>query len=633
MKIPKAAVMKSKLELFDSDKNRFSRTWDLCLLYLQGRQHLYYDKTINDFRRRRRDTADVTINLLINIYRNIESRLAVNYPSLTVLPASPSPEDIVKAQTSEAALRYYWSREDMASIFEEAISWLITCGNAGLYTRYTGKDVCTEVIDPYRMYFEPGTVRLKQSNYRAYSKLVNRDELEAAYPEHADAIKKAAASDYKDTQRNAFGLYPKANLKDRLKIYEIFFANNERRVLLDTTYLFKGKWSGKINPLQLIRYTDIPGRLWGLGCLEPLIDLQSQYNRSRAQVIDNADLIGNPKWLIPKTAGVGPNAITNRRGEKVYYNPAGGAPQAVTPPSLPGFVLQNISQIASEMMDVSGIHATSLGKRAIGVTSGKAIQELSSKDATQLQTTQANIEKAASDLGTVVLTLMKQYYSEGKMTRMLDSFGKVIFQYLHATNLVEEPEVFIEAGSLFRNEKQDRDQKVIDLLQLGLIDKDTALSELQFGTGNAFVTEKLEAMAHANDILQAAILGNQIEIFTTDDLRAFSQVFSDYIRSPDYYALPQERQDYLRDVLVSIETFGKPEQQFAEQMVQDRVFPRHSKDPRAVADQVIAMDSPVAALQQSQEFSKLNSLKIARQMMDGEANPEQGVRRTDMGGG
>jgi hypothetical protein len=45
------------------------------------------------------------------------------------------------------------------------------------------------------------------------------------------------------------------------------------------------------------------------------------------------------------------------------------------------------------------------------------------------------------------------------------------------------------------------------------------------------------------------------------------------------------------------------------------------------------MDSPVAALQQSTEFNKLNSLKIARQMMDGDANPEQGVRRTNMGGG
>ena len=594
---------------------------------------MYYDRTINDFRRRKRDTSDVTINLLINIYRNLEARLSVAYPSLTVLPSSPSPEDIVKAKTSEAALRYYWAREKMPNIFEEAISWLITCGNVGMYTRYNGRDVCTEIIDPYRMYFEPGTTRISESNYIAYSKLVNRDELEAAYPEFKDQIKKAAGNDYNDQLRNAFGLYPKQKLKDRLKIYEIFFRNNERRVLLDTTYLFKGKWHGETNPLQFIRYTDIPGRIWGVGCLEPLIDLQSQYNRSRAQVIENADLIGNPKWLIPKTSGVGPNAITNRRGEKVYYNPAGGAPTAVTPPSLPGFVLQNISQIASEMMDVSGLHATSLGKRAIGVTLGKAIEELSAKDATQLQTTQANIEKAASDLGTIVLTLMKRYYTEGKMVRMLDSFGKVVFKYLQATSLVEEPEVFIESGSLFRNEKQDRDQKIIDLLQLGLIDKNTAITELQFGTGNAFVTEKMEAMAHANDILQAAAMGNEIEIFTTDDLQAFREVFSNFIRSPDYYSLPEERQNYLRDVLISIETFGTPENQFADKLVNDRVFPRVSKNPQAVADQVFAMDSPVAALQQSTEFNKLNSLKIARQMMDGDANPEQGVRRTDMGGG
>ena len=633
MRLPKAAIMKKNISDFDSDRRRYARTWDLCLLYLQGRQHMYYDKNIDDFRRRSKGGSDVTINLLINIYRNIESRLSVAYPSLTVLPASPSPEDIIKAQTSEAALRYYWAHEDMASTFEEAISWLVTCGNVGIHTRYNGKKVVSEVVEPFRLYFEPGTTRLSDSNYHAFSKLVDRDELAEAYPEHSEIIKKAAEGDLKDGLKSAMGLYPKEQLKNRLMVYEIYFRNGERRILLDSTYIYSGRWNGEVNPLQLVRFTDIPGRLWGIGSLEPLIDLQSQYNRSRAQVIENAELIGNPKWLIPKTSGIGPNSITSKRGEKVYYNPAGGPPTPVTPPSLPGFVLQNISQIASEIMDVSGIHATSLGKRAVGVTSGKAIQALSNKDATQLQTTQANIEKAAANLGSVVLLLMKEFYTEGKMVRMLDSFGKVIFQYLSNTNIVNDPEVFIEAGSLFRNEKQDRDQKVIDMLQLGLIDKDTALVELQFGTGNAFVTKKLESMAHANDMLQAAVHGNQIEIFTTDDIGAFKDVFSSFIRTSDYYQLPEERQDYVRDVLVSIETFGKPEQQFANQMVQDRVFPRVTTDPNSAADQVFAMESPEAALQQSQEFSKANSLKIARQTMDGTATPEQGVRRTDMGGG
>ena len=402
---------------------------------------------------------------------------------------------------------------------------------------------------------------------------------------------------------------------------------------MGSKYLFEGRWNGATSPLQMIRFTEIPGRLWGMGSLEPLVDLQAQYNRARAQVIDNAELIGNPKWLIPKTAGIGPNSITSRKGEKIYYNPAGGAPTIATPPQMPGFVLQNISQIASEMMDVSGLHATSLGKRAVGVTSGRAIEELSAKDAQQLQTTQANIEHAATKLGIVVLNLMRENYSEGRMVRMLDSLGKVVFKYLQATDLVDDPEVFIEAGTMFRNEKQDRDQKIIDLLQLGLIDKSTALTELHFGTGNAFVTARLESMAHANDILTAAVQGMAIEIFSTDDLSSFQEVFSGFIRSPDYYQMEQERQDYIRDILVSIETYGAPEEQLTERLINNRVFPRASKNPDQAAKQVVAMESPVAALQQGEQYAETNKLAIARQMMDGEMNPEQGITRNGMGGG
>lgn len=633
MKVPTGQDMKQKLESFDTDKVRFSRTWDLCLLYLQGRQHVYYDRSSSDFRRQKSEGSVVTINLLINIFRNLKSRLAVAYPSVTVLPASPSPDDIIKAQTSEAALKYYWSREQLRYTFEDAISWIITTGNVGLHTRFDGKDIKTEVIDPYRMYFEPGSTRLDQSQFRAFSKLVDREALAAAYPDHKECIEKAAEGNDQDAMGNSMGLNPTEKLKDRLKIFEVYFSNGERRILLGSKYIFTGKWNGTNYPLQLIRYTEIPGRLWGLGALEPLVDLQSQYNKARSQVIDNAELIGNPKWLIPKTAGIGPNSITSRKGEKIYYNPAGGAPTIAAPPQMPGFVLQNISQIASEMMDVSGLHATSLGKRAIGVTSGRAIEELSAKDAQQLQTTQNNIEQVATKLGVVVLSLMREFYSEGRMVRMLDGLGQVVFKYLKDTSLVDDPEVFLEAGTMFRNEKQDRDQKIIDLLQLGLIDKSTALTELHFGTGNAFVTKRLEAMAHANDILMAAVEGMKIEIFPTDDLPSFQEVFSTFIRSPDYYKLDQERQDYIRDILVSIETYGSEEAALADGLVNNRVFPRAAKNPDQAAKQVIAMESPVAALQQGEQYADTNKLAIARQMMDGEMNPEQGVRRNGMGGG
>lgn len=631
-KCPSPSKLKSSIDEFNSDKLSFVRVWDLCLLFLQGRQQIVYDRTSGDLRRARVDNNTVTINLILNMYRNLQSRLEVAYPGTTVLPSSPGAEDVIKAKCSEAALQYYWQEQRMSGLFSDLIGWMLSCGSGAFHTRYNGKKVVTEVISPYNMYFEPGVTSFEESNWVAISKLVNREELIEAYPDKEEVIKKAASAPRgKDQNKSFYGLYPAQDLQNRLEIFEVYFKNGMRKVLLDVDYLFQGEWVGETFPVQFVRYCKIPGRLWGLGAIEPLLEIQIGYNKVRSQIIDNAELIGNPKWLVPKTAGIGPNSLTARKGEKVYYNPAGGAPTPVTPPSLPGFVLQNASQLASEMMDVSGLHATSLGKRAVGVTSGKAIEALSSRDNTQLQTTQNDLERSTENVGKVVLTLMRKYYTKPKMMRMLDAMGQVVFKYLKGTDIEQDPEIFVEAGSLFRNEKQDRDQRVLDLLQLGLLDKDTALRELKFGTGNTYVSERLQSMAHANDMLVAAATGHQIEVFPTDDLRSFKEVFGEFIRSSEYYELPPERQAYVRDIYISILTFDSPDQAAAEAHFKRTVFPRPVPSDKAESNMETAYQSPVSAIQGQGEFDRMSSLKIAQQMMD--EVPEQGAHRTKMGGG
>jgi hypothetical protein len=226
------------------------------------------------------------------------------------------------------------------------------------------------------------------------------------------------------------------------------------------------------------------------------------------------------------------------------------------------------------MMDVSGIHSTSLGKRAVGITSGKAMQTMAELDMSQLQQTQLRIEDRMSKVAENVLGLMKLYYTQSRMVRMFDSAGKIIFKQINNLDITDSPEVFIEAGSLFRTEAQDRDRKVYDMLELGLIQPDQALKELSFRTGNKFVMAKMESMAHAQELLQAASIGYDIEIFKSDDLSSFLQVFGDFIRTPAYYELGEERQEYIRDVFIAIENGSKPAQELAAENLNDKVFPR-----------------------------------------------------------
>ena len=157
---------------------------------------------------------------------------------------------------------------------------------------------------------------------------------------------------------------------------------------------------------------------------------------------------------------------------------------------------------------------------------------------------------------------------------MMDDVGRVIFHEIKSEDLVSDPEVFLQAGSLFRHEAQDRDAKIMELMQMGLIDKEDALKEMSFRTSNANVTEKIQSMSHAQDLLMRAAMGYEIYIYRYDDLEAFKEVFSKFMQTEKFYELPKDKQDYISDVLVSIETFGQGEEAYQQLSTMNTVFPR-----------------------------------------------------------
>ena len=555
----------------DAAKQTEVKSWNLCLKFLAGRQWLTFDRNLSQYvtsRPTQSRGTKATINLLINVYRNIIAKLRLAYPGVVVLPASPSSEDIAKAKASEIALRYFWTEARIKDVLGKAIEWLITCGTAGLHTYFdpTSGKVVTKAVSPFDLFFEEGATSIDDSQWVAIRTFESRDGLKEAYPDFEDEIDSAASGRNEDGDDNPHS---------RVEIFEVYWRDGKHAIVMDDTYLYQDdEYPIPDFPIQVIKYTHIPRKLWGLSLLAPLIDLQWLYNKSRSQILNNVELMANPKWLVPKTAGVSKNAITNRPGEKIYYNAAGGKPHQVQSVPMPGYVMDNINRIQAELLDVSGVHNISLGKREIGVTSGKAINALAAQDSSQLHVTQMHIEQAVQDMAKTVLLLMKSFYTEPKMVRMMDATGQVVFNEIKNTALVDDPEVFIESGSLFRDEAQDRDAKVLQMAEMGLIDKEVALQELSFRTGNAFISEKVRGIAHAKDMLEACKRGYDIEVFKTDELEAFSKVFGEFIREKDYYDLEQETQDYIRDVYVAVATAAASHEEYEFALRYDKVFPR-----------------------------------------------------------
>jgi hypothetical protein len=618
----------SKLSDAKNSKSTHEREWDLNQRFLQGQQQITYDRNLQSYTQRRGSSNVPTINQLLPIYRTVTSKLSASYPGIVVLPSSPSKDDIIKAQASEAALRYYWKQQKVEVIINKIVEYLLIFGNAGMLSYYDpDKDlICTKAVKPFDIFYDSGLADVEDALWVAIRCYYSKADLIEAYPDFKDKIEKYSSGNAgNSSQQNN---YANSNYvpPDKVDIYEVYMKDGRFGFLLDDTYLFEGEMPENIFPFQHIKYTDIPNRLWGMSMLSPLIDIQSYYNEARGQILMNVKTMANPKWLIPKNSGVAPNAITSAAGEKIYYSPAGGTPQQVPAAPIPAYVIDNIRQLQAEMMDVAGIHSTTLGKRATGILSGKAIETMTAQDVSALQITQNNIESACAEMAKVILVLMKEFYTEPKMYRMLDNGGRVIWHQIQGTNIVDDPEISIEAGSLFQDKAEDREARTIALFQAGLIDKELALKELTYRTGNGFMVEQLEGMAHARDMLEAVRLGAAIEIFATDDLESFKEVFGEFIRSRDFYELPPERQDYIRDILIAASTpIGSEGTQQAMDIKKNiSVFPRSDINNLGNAQvAMMGMNSPIAAAQQTE--AAVNTMAMGSTMKNIEAANARGT--------
>lgn len=535
--------------------------WDQCCSYLYGNQtpgqHMGMSEDPKAYNGKKRR---VQPNQILNLRRHITATLVTDYPAIAAIPSTDSPDDIAKSRASETAIRYYWQQAKIRETLREAIQWLCDTGTVALHTHYhtSKKSVVTEVVKPYDLRFEPYSSKPDESAWIGVAKYVRMEDLIAAYPEHEEVLREKA-----QPAAMVYGTGPQSRPTNRYELVDVYHRDGTHQVYSAGILLWEGLTPGERVPVQVIRYTEVSGYLWGLGLLEPLLAMQDLYNEARTQIRANSRLIGNPKILTPEDGDVKATAFTDKPGERITHKP-GFAPSYLSPVPLPEYLVSEPARILSEMYDISGTYGTSLGKRTTGVSSGVAIQQTQQNATQQLQLTQDAIENAVKEMAMDVLILMRAYYTEAKMIRMLDRSGKLVWETLDATNLQDDPEIFLEAGSLFRSEAQDRDAKTMSMFTAGLLTAEQAKRNLSYRLEPLQITDQLAGLRYATEVLETLksagdleAMGKQVSFKpkSTDDLEALETVLGSFMRQPEYYQLPDSSQaaiDYAHDAVLRV---------------------------------------------------------------------------------
>lgn len=501
------------------------------------------------------DRPVVSFNKMLEPYRTLLSKLGVNIPWAGAMPASSSPDDVAKAQAAEALLAYWFQQQKFDQKMVEAISWLLVTGNVGLYLCQYNQETKFEVVSPYNYFLEPGLSSPDDSRWVVIQRWATKKELAEMFPDHAKAIETTMPAGVGNVVVKSYSPatgYSNSQPQNRLSYWEYISKSGDFAYILPdkNLVLFESRLPADCFPFFPLRYTIVPGRMYGQGVIVPAVQPQRLYNAIRTQILLNAQLVGSPKVLVHNMdAANADDGFLDTPGQVLRYG--GDADLATPPPAflsappIPQYVMTEPQNLHAEILGVMGVSSVSLGKRQAGVTSGKAIMALAENDSSQLSTTMQQIEFCVAHISRSALVMMKTYMPESVMIRQLDRYGAPVHRELKATDLSDEtPEIFIDSSTLFRVRAEERRSQVLSDLQLGLISPQEAKELLRTRKASLPDLTYMQDLRHAKEVLEAVVATRApARFYKRDNLEVLARVFDEFMRTPDFYALDLDLQE------------------------------------------------------------------------------------------
>ena len=515
---------------------------------------------------------------MLPIYNRIQAVLDVAVPYIGVRPASSTTEEMMRAKICSALVQYLWEKQRVTDEFTKSNEWLTVTGNSFLHPYFDPEkdDVFVEAVSPYDVLWQQGVADMNESEWLIRRSYMFKDAINRAYPK-IDMEKVSPMGDDTWRNRNNF-TYSSAGADedDQFEILEYWGREGKHCIVIGNQVAWEGEdWDPKARfPLVHMKFNSLPGRAHGTSALAQTIQVQREYNAQRSAIITNIRRMGNLQWLVANNSGV--DEITNEPGGVIKYNAASHKPSQVALSPLPGYILDNVNRSHSEMMDLAGIHGTSLGKRVSGIQSGKAIDSMVQQDVHQLQAVMKSIQRGGELLSASFVSLAKKYYTKSRMVRVFRNDGGMFFKFIKATDLYDEPDVFFETGTMFKMHLAEREQKAAQLLQMGIISPQEARQAMSFFGHDAQVQQQIRSYNTALDLLETVLSGDMILVLQTDPIEQIQEVFQEYISSEAFHDVPEVIQNNVNDILISLVSQGSAE---VAQAVSQPIHPRRPPQP------------------------------------------------------
>lgn len=503
-------------------RSTFDRSWDRWYRLYSG-QH--WDGPRPEWR------STPVVNFIFSTIETIIPIMTDNNPQINVVPKNSKSNAM--ASVMGTILEKVWKDNDMDLKLPETIKNALKYGTGIQKVWWNSKladglgDVAISVVDPRHFYPSPGAKNIEDAAYVIFAANIPLDSVLRDFPEAKGkleggiwdedlSVTKNIVSQRSDgggllgptsntagtdVTNNAGAANGRDGVVDRNKLVtfiEWWHRDDTGQtwvtIMANGTLLKHDKNPFQHNKFPFVRYVDyqIPSMFWGMGEIQQLEKLQENINQRRAQITDILRLTGNPPFVADADSGVNPKAMTNRPASIIFKN-RGSEVKWLTPPQLPAalFELQDLDK--KDFDAISGVLDVTQGRRPVGIEAASAISELQEAAQTRIRFKVRLMEAALRNLGSLMLSLAQQFYTEERTIRMSGKApGQPEFMTINqevidpvtmaATKIndvsVGEFDIEIGVGSTLPVNKTARAEQMIELYQLGVVDRRAVLENV-----------------------------------------------------------------------------------------------------------------------------------------------------------
>lgn len=402
------------------------------------------------------DQTRPTSAWLVNAVMNKHADAMDQYPETVVLPREPSDRETAKALSEILPVVMEYNR------FEQVWSdtwWEKLKHGTGCYGVFWDPrkenglgDIDIRDLDLLKLFWEPGIRNIQHSRNLFITELVDREVLEAEYPQFAGQLRPDSSLVPRYRTEDAVSTADKCQVVDwyykkRLPgggqvLHYVKFVGD---VLLyasenDPDCRESGWYAHGQYPVVLDCLYPEKGSPVGYGMVALCRDPQMYIDKLSALILENAAEAANRRYFIGTNTGVNEAEFLDRSKKLIHVEGSieDRNMKELAYDQLGSVYLSVLKMKIDEMKDTAGNRDVNSGGTASGVTAAAAIVALQEAGSKLSRDMIAAAYRAYVDVACLCLELMRQFYDVGRTFRILDENGEQRFQRFSNAGLREQ---------------------------------------------------------------------------------------------------------------------------------------------------------------------------------------------------